>query len=109
HPWRWFPYQPRLDLYSNAMRLLATIIFIHFLHYAFAQEKSRRIGFDLGLAPLYVHSDQVVDNWLGGKPAFATTLTGAINWNFKDSPNSIGVGGGVSLWGNRMLHPVYFK
>lgn len=75
-----------------------------------AQEPKKGLGLDIGLAPLYVFSAPVeADNWIGSKPAMGFALDAAVNWSFPKDRSTVGLGGGLFLWGDRVLYPVFMQ
>lgn len=73
-----------------------------------AQEGGQRVRFELGASPSYIGpAEHAEDNWIGTKPAFGTRLDASINWKVRKGGGSVGLGGGLFLWGDRILFPIY--
>ncbi len=77
---------------------------------ASAQEPKKGLGLDLGLSPSFVFSEPVeADNWNGSKPLFGASFDAVVNWSFPKDRASLGLGGGIFLWGDRVLYPVFIQ
>jgi hypothetical protein len=77
---------------------------------ASAQEPKKGFGLDLGLSPSFVFWAPVeADNWIGSKPHFGASLDAAINWSFPKDRAALGLGGGLFLWGDRVMYPVFIQ
>jgi hypothetical protein len=109
-PIRYHNYRPSATPTLGSIRyaLLATLFIVPLC--AKAQESKRGLGLDLGLSPSFVFSDRVeADNWIGSKPLFGASLNAAINWSFPKDRAALGLGGGLFLWGDRVLYPVFLQ
>lgn len=75
-----------------------------------AQEPKKGLGLDIGLSPSYVHTEPVeADNWIGNKSDIGLEWDAAVNWSFPKGRGALGLGGGLFLWGDRILYPVFIQ
>lgn len=99
-----------LDLSSSIMRALFLLAVLVTALGASAQEPQKGLGLDLGTSAAFVFWEPVeADNWIGSKPLFGASLDAAINWSFPKDHVAIGLGGGLFLWGDRVLYPVFLQ
>jgi hypothetical protein len=92
------------------MRALFLVTFQILALVVVSQEPKKGLGLDIGTSPSFVSSEPVeADNWIGNKPEFGLACDAVVNWRFPKDRAAIGLGGGLLLWGDRVLYPVFIQ